>query len=254
MSIIRLIRHGTLVPRAFYPLGGVLESLGRGGKNDSLTDASTSVPSVLRQFDWRTYTTSRSESKWTLLKDQGIDVNPCRSSFHPSCAEGIEPGEGEEVPIQLAYTPESECFGCGPSSKEGLRLRSYRIENGLESIVSFDKKFCAFPGIVNGGIVGTAFDCAGNWTAAIALMDLGCLPNPPLTVVAEMLINYQEPTPPEEELTLRTTVIDINDSGKVGSKATVHVDLSLLRKTPVGEKVLCSGSGIFKKLGALRAL
>ena len=182
-------------------------------------------------------------------------INPCRSRHHPSVnADGIEPLEGDEVAIQDAYTPESECFGCGPAAADGLRLKSYRIENGLESIVSFDKKFCAFPGIVNGGIVGTAFDCAGNWTAAIALMDLGCLPNPPLTVVAEVLINYEEPSPPDEDMVLRTSVVDIKDSGKVGSKATVHVELSMLQRTAVGDKVIATGHGIFKKLGALRAL
>jgi hypothetical protein len=197
---------------------------------------------------------SNGSKRWSMLIDQGIDVNPCRSTFHPSRAEGIEPAEGEELSVQDAYTPESECFGCGPCSKEGLHLKSYRIENGLEAIVSLDKKFCAFPGIVNGGIVGTLFDCQGNWTAAIALMDLGCLPNPPLTVVAEMLINYEEPTPPEEDLILRTSVVDIQDPGKVGTKATVHVELSLMQRTPVGEKVIATGHGIFKKLGALRAL
>lgn len=167
---------------------------------------------------------------------------------------GLEPSPGETLYIQDAYTPDSECFGCGPAAADGLRLKSYRIENGLESIVSFNKKFCAFPGIVNGGIVGTAFDCAGNWTAAISLMDLGHLPNPPLTVVAEMLIKYEEPTPPDEDLILRTSVVDIKDTGKVGSKATVHVELSMLQRTAVGDKVLATGHGIFKKLGALRAL
>jgi acyl-coenzyme A thioesterase PaaI-like protein len=198
--------------------------------------------------------TDGTSRRWGMLKDKGIDINPCRSAFHPSRLEGIEIPEGEEVSIQEAYTPESECFGCGPSSDGGLHLRSYRIENGLEALVSIDKKFCAFPGIVNGGIISTLFDCQGNWTAAMALMDLGCLPNPPLTVVSEMLINYEEPTPPEEQLLISSTVVDIQESAKIGAKATVHVELTLKQRTPVGEKTIATGHGVFKKLGALRAL
>jgi acyl-coenzyme A thioesterase PaaI-like protein len=198
--------------------------------------------------------TSNHSSRWGLLKDRGVRVNPCRSVLHPSAEEGISIEEGEELPIQAAYTPSSECFGCGPSSSDGLHLKSHRIENGLESTVSFQRKHCAFPGMVNGGIVTTAFDCAGNWTAAIALMDVGCLPNPPLTVVAEMLVTYVEPTPPDEELFVRTEVVDIISTGEIGSKSTVHVSLKLVQKTPIGEKLLCKGEGVFKKLGALRAL
>ncbi len=202
----------------------------------------------------RSASTSSHNSRWGLLKDRGVSVNPCRSALHPSAEEGIPIEEGEELPIQQAYTPSSECFGCGPSSSDGLHLKSHRIENGLESTVSFQRKHCAFPGMVNGGIVTTAFDCAGNWTAAIALMDVGCLPNPPLTVVAEMFVTYVEPTPPDEELFVRTEVVDIISTGEIGSKSTVHVSLKLVQKTPIGEKLLCKGEGVFKKLGALRAL
>ncbi len=44
-------------------------------------------------------------------------------------------------------------------------------------------------GIVNGGILSTLLDCHGNWTAAIALMDRSCLPKPPLTLTASMLVS-----------------------------------------------------------------
>ena len=54
--------------------------------------------------------------------------------------------------------------------------------------MTLDKKYCAFPGIMNGGIISAIFDCHGNWTAAVALMDKGCLPKPPLTLTYEMLV------------------------------------------------------------------
>lgn len=33
------------------------------------------------------------------------------------------------------------------------------------------------------------FDCHGNWTAAIALMDKAALPKPPLTLTYEILVS-----------------------------------------------------------------
>jgi acyl-coenzyme A thioesterase PaaI-like protein len=196
--------------------------------------------------------------QWSLLQQKGYDINPCKSKLHPAVkAEGLEPEDGEEVCVQDAYTPDSTCFGCGPSAPDGLKLQSYRIENGLEARVSIDPKFCAFPGIINGGIVATLFDCHGNWTAAVTLMDKGCLPKPPLTTVAEILIRYEEPTPPNEDLLLRSRVVDVEETGGVGSKATVHVELALLQRMHMGEGgevTIATGTGIFKKLGALRAL
>jgi hypothetical protein len=41
---------------------------------------------------------------------------------------------------------------------------------------------------MNGGVVSALFDCHGNWTAAIALMDKAALPKPPLTLTYEMLV------------------------------------------------------------------
>lgn len=186
---------------------------------------------------------------------QGYNVNPCNSPLHPAVTEaGIEPESEEELPVQEAYTPESACFGCGPGAVDGLHLRSFRRQGGLEASVMLDKKYCAFPGIINGGIVSALFDCHGNWSAAIALMDRGCLPNPPLTLTFELLVTYQEPTPPDEPLVVRSHVVKVKESGEVGAKATVQVDMTLHHMMGGQEKLLATASGIFKKLGALRAL
>lgn len=48
-------------------------------------------------------------------------------------------------------------------------------------------------GILNGGVLSTLLDCHGNWTAAIALMDRSCLPKPPLTLTASMLVRVVQP-------------------------------------------------------------
>lgn len=51
-------------------------------------------------------------------------------------------------------------------------------------------RVCAAAGILNGGVLSTLLDCHGNWTAAIALMDRSCLPKPPLTLTASMLVRH----------------------------------------------------------------
>ena len=81
------------------------------------------------------------------------------------------------------------CIGsAGPAAEDGLHLKSFRVQNGLSATVRLDKKYQAFPGIINGGIISALFDCHGNWTAAIALMDRAKLPRPPLTLTAELLV------------------------------------------------------------------
>lgn len=197
--------------------------------------------------------------KWRLLLEQGHAVNPCNSALHPGSVAGevpLAPGS-PEVSVQEAYTPSSRCFGCGPAADAGLGLRSFRAAGGgLVARTTLDAHYQAFPGIVNGGIVSALFDCHGNWTAAVALMDRACLPRPPLTLTAELLVAFREPTPPGTPLVVRSSVVRIKESTSPGSgKASVQVDLTLHAAADGGpERLLATASGIFKKLGALRAL
>lgn len=141
----------------------------------------------------------------------------------------------------------------------------------MQASITLSDKYQAFPGIINGGILSTIFDChgmvdlthvmmdtmvSGNWTAAIALMDRSFLPRPPLTLTYELLVTFKEPTPPDQPLVVRSQVVKIKESTTVGSgKATVQVDLSLhMVQDGQREKLLATGTGIFKKLGAVRAL
>jgi hypothetical protein len=224
----------------------------------SSSGSRSSPPS--QPWDWRrmAHSSSRwcsSGAQWEVLRQQGFQVNPCNSKLHPSVTEaGIEPDSEEELSVQEAYTPESTCWGCGPAAADGLMLRSYRIPGGLEASIELHPKYCAFPGIINGGVVSALFDCHGNWTAAIALMDKAALPKPPLTLTYEMLTTFKETTPPAEPLILRSQIVRIKESDTPGSKATVQVDMSLYHSLGGHEKLLASATGIFKKLGALRAL
>ena len=80
------------------------------------------------------------------------------------------------------------CQNAGPAAEEGLGLQSFRIPNGLQGRLQLPRKYQAFPQIINGGVVSALFDCHGNWTAAIALMDRSGLPRPPLTLTSELLV------------------------------------------------------------------
>ena len=69
----------------------------------------------------------------------------------------------------------------------------------------------AFPGMINGGIIGTLMDCHGNWTAAIALMDQSGDSEPPCTVTANYSIKLRRPTPFGQEIQVTGEVIELDD-------------------------------------------
>ena len=136
--------------------------------------------------------------------------------------------------VQHEYAPNSICFGCGPANKAGLQIQSHRIDNGLVMEYLPNETHQAFPGMVNGGIIGTLLDCHGNWTAAVALMDEKNLAEPPCTVTASYSVILRRPTPLGETLTVTSQINEID-----GNK--VKVDLLL----EAGGKVCASGSGLF---------
>src|SRR5205085_1599649 len=83
----------------------------------------------------------------------------------------------------------------GPANAEGLRIRSF--PKGDEVIAEWkpEQKYEAFPGVLNGGIIGTLLDCHCNWTAAWHLMNKAGADHPPCTVTADYAIKLLRPTP-----------------------------------------------------------
>ena len=139
-----------------------------------------------------------------------------------------------EMSMQEKFAPNSICFGCGPANEKGLKIKSYRNNEGLEMEFETSEEHQAFPGIINGGIIGTLLDCHGNWVAAIALMDEEGSENPPCTVTASYSINLRRPTPANSKLNVKGKVIEIK--GKM-----VKVELEM----KVGEKICATGEGTF---------
>ena len=140
----------------------------------------------------------------------------------------------EEVGVQRQYAPSSICFGCGPANQQGLQINSIRIENGLSMEYLPEPHHQAFPGMINGGIIGTLLDCHGNWTAAVALMDSQGLEEPPCTVTASYTVQLRRPTPTD-------VILKVTSQIKEMSENRVEVELLL----EANGKVCATGSGLF---------
>ena len=136
--------------------------------------------------------------------------------------------------VQDRYAPNSICFGCGPANKEGLQIKSYRTDDGLEMEFECDEKHQAFPGIINGGIIGALLDCHGNWTAAMAIMDRNGLDAPQCTVTAQYEVKLKSPTPLGPTLKLQSRILALQDD-----RAEVIIELK------ADEKTCATGRGLF---------
>ncbi len=110
--------------------------------------------------------------------------------------------------LQDLYAPQSECFGCGPSNAQGLRVKS--VVQGDEVVADWQPMHHheAFPGVLNGGIIGAVLDCHSNWTAAWHLMEKAKADHPPCTVTADYSIQLLRPTPTTGSIRLVAKVVD----------------------------------------------
>jgi acyl-coenzyme A thioesterase PaaI-like protein len=123
--------------------------------------------------------------------------------------------------LQDRYAPHNACFGCGPANDKGLRIKS--VPEGDEVVARWTPSphHEAFPGVLNGGIIGTLLDCHSNWTAAAHLMARTHSPTPPCTVTADYSIKLLRPTPTQGEVTLRAHVVESTDD-RATVEATLH--------------------------------
>ncbi len=140
----------------------------------------------------------------------------------------------EPQSIQDRYAPHNACFGCGPANAKGLRIKSR--EQGDEVVAEWraEPHHEAFPGMLNGGIVGALLDCHSNWTAAVHLMRRAGAETPPCTVTANYAVSLKRPTPTDSPITLRAHVVEAQDD-----RATVEATLE------AGGKVCATCRGLF---------
>lgn len=111
-----------------------------------------------------------------------------------------------ELCLQERFAPGNACFGCGPANLKGLRVRSFPVGERVIAEWRPEAHHEAFPGVLNGGIIGTLLDCHCNWTAAWQLMHQSGLDHPPCTVTAEYAIRLKRPTPTDGAVRLEAWV------------------------------------------------
>jgi acyl-coenzyme A thioesterase PaaI-like protein len=141
-----------------------------------------------------------------------------------------------EKSLQEIYAPNGICFGCGVANEKGIRIRSFPSEDGREIVAEWhaEPHHQAFPGMLNGGIVGALLDCHSNWTAAWFLMKQSGKNEPDCTVTANYSIKLLRPTPFDRPIRLKARVVDSSED-----RATVEAELI------VDDKVCATCRGLF---------
>ncbi len=140
----------------------------------------------------------------------------------------------ESKSLQEEFAPGNACWGCGPSNAEGLRIRSFAHGDEVVADWTPEKKYEAFPGVLNGGIIGTLLDCHCNWAAAYYLMKASGDDRVPCTVTADYAIKLLRPTPTNGAVHLSAKVVEAS-----GDRATIEGTLT------AGGKVCATCRGTF---------
>ncbi len=136
--------------------------------------------------------------------------------------------------LQDKYAPHSECFGCGPSNPKGLRIKTIPKGDHTEAEWQPEKFHEAFPGVLNGGIIGALLDCHSNWTTAWHLMNATGAKTPPCTVTSDFHVKLLRPTPTQGSIKIEARVIDSKSD-----RATIEAKLT------AGGKVCATCVGTF---------
>lgn len=123
--------------------------------------------------------------------------------------------------LQERYAPASTCFGCGPANAQGLHIRSFVEGDAVVAEWRAQPHHEAFPGVLNGGIVGALLDCHSNWTAAHHLMRAAGADSVPSCVTAEYAVKMRKPTPSDRALRLEARIVESS-----ADRAIVEASLS----------------------------
>ncbi|MFY9227070.1 MAG: PaaI family thioesterase [Blastocatellia bacterium] len=142
--------------------------------------------------------------------------------------------ENQEKSLQEQYAPTSACFGCGPANDKGLQIRSFVEGDEVVAEWTAAQYHEAFPGMLNGGIIGSLLDCHANWAAAWHLMKQANAEKPPCTVTADYAVKLLRPTPTDAIIKLTAKVVESTEDRAV-------VEATLIAK----EKVCATCRGTF---------
>ncbi len=113
--------------------------------------------------------------------------------------------------LQEIYAPNGICFGCGVKNEKGLRIRSFVDDEDVVAEFHAEPHHQAFPGMLNGGIIGALLDCHSNWAAAYFLMKRDGKTEPDCTVTADFYVKLRRPTPFDTTIYLKAKVVESTD-------------------------------------------
>jgi acyl-coenzyme A thioesterase PaaI-like protein len=139
-----------------------------------------------------------------------------------------------EKSLQEIYSPNGICFGCGVKNEKGLRIRSFVEGDEVVCEWHAENHHQAFPGMLNGGIIGALLDCHSNWTAAYYLMKQSGKTEPDCTVTADFHVKLKRPTPFDATIYLKARVVESTED-----KAIVEAQLI------ANEKICATCRGTF---------
>ncbi len=140
----------------------------------------------------------------------------------------------EERSLQETYAPEGICFGCGVKNEKGLRIRSFANDGKVVAEWKAEPHHEAFPGVLNGGIIGALLDCHSNWAAAYFLMKRDDKSEPDCTVTADFHVKLLRPTPSVALIILKARVVESTED-----RAIVEAELI------ANEKICATCRGTF---------
>jgi len=129
----------------------------------------------------------------------------------------------EQICLQEKYSPQSACFGCGPANLQGLKIRSCVEGDQVVARWKAQTYHEAFPGLLNGGIIGSLLDCHSNWAAAYYLMKKAGSDHPPCTVTADYAVKLLRPTPSQSEIHLVARPVEVKEDRAI-IEATLSAD------------------------------
>ena len=144
----------------------------------------------------------------------------------------------KKISLQEEYAPKGICFGCGCANKKGLQIKSFVNNDDIIANWNSDSHHEAFPGVLNGGIIGSLLDCHSNWAAAYYIMKEQNLDLTPCTVTAEYTVKLKRPTPSNISLHISANLSKID-----GNRAWINAELS------ANDKVCATCNGLFVAVG-----
>ena len=143
-----------------------------------------------------------------------------------------------DISLQEQYAPNGICFGCGCKNPKGLQIKSFAEDDKVISKWHPEEHHQAFPGVLNGGIIGSILDCHSNWAAAYYLMQSKSLEVTPCTVTAEYTIKLRKPAPLDTDYLILAELTKVKNN-----KAWIDAELTVDKLT------YASCSGLFVAVG-----